>query len=168
MAGRPIVTYGDPVLREVSKPVEEITTEVKDLLADLKAALQKANGLGLSAVQLGVLLRIFIVDLSVVDITAEQKVFINPEIMETAGSSEFEEGCLSFPGIFQRLTRPERVKVKALDENGNEFVMEAEGVAARAILHENDHLEGVLFIDHFSALGRALADRKLKRLTKSV
>lgn len=168
MAVRPIVTYGDPVLREVSKPVEKLTTEVKDLLADLKATLHKANGLGLSAVQIGVPLRVFIVDLSAIDITAEPKVFINPEIIETAGSSEFEEGCLSFPGIFQRLSRPERVKVKALDENGNEFVMEAEGIAARAIQHENDHLDGVLFIDHFSALSRALADRKLKRLTKSV
>lgn len=168
MAVRPIVTYGDPVLREVSQPVEKMTTEVKDLLADLKATLHKANGLGLSAVQIGVPLRIFIVDLSAIDITAEPKVFINPEIIEASGASEFEEGCLSFPGIFQRLSRPERVKVKALDENGNEFVMEAEGIAARAIQHENDHLDGVLFIDHFSALSRALADRKLKRLTKSV
>jgi peptide deformylase len=168
MAKRPIVTYGDPVLREVSKPVDEITTEVKDLVAELKATLNDASGLGLSAVQIGVPLRVFIIDLSAVDITAEPKVFINPEILETDGESEFEEGCLSFPGVFQRLTRPERVKIKALDENGKEFVLEAEGVAARAIQHENDHLDGILFIDHFSALSRALADRKLKRLAKSV
>jgi len=166
MAIRPIVKYGDPVLREVSQPVESITTEVKQLLADLKAALHDAHGLGLSAVQIGVLLRVFIVDLSAVDITAETKIFINPEIIENSGSVEYEEGCLSFPGIYQRLTRPERVKIKALDENGKEFTMEAEGIAARAIQHENDHLDGVLFIDHFSSLSRALVDRKLKRLAK--
>ena len=166
MAVRPIVKYGDPVLREVSKPVEEITTEVKQLVADLKATLQEAHGLGLSAVQIGVLLRVFIVDLSAIDITADTKVFINPEIVENSGSTEYEEGCLSFPGIYQRLTRPERVKIKALDENGKEFTLEAEGIAARAIQHENDHLDGVLFIDHFSSLSRALVDRKLKRLAK--
>jgi peptide deformylase len=168
MAIRPIITYGDPVLRKVSKPVDKITTEVKNLLADMKATLRNAHGLGLSAVQVGVPLRVFIVDLSAIDITAEPKVFINPEILETSGSTEYEEGCLSFPGIYQPLTRPERVQIKALDENGKEFTWEADGVAARAIQHENDHLDGVLFIDHFSALSRALVDRKLKRLAKSV
>jgi peptide deformylase len=168
MAIRPIVTYGDPVLRDISKPADKITAEVKDLVADLKASLKQANGLGLSAVQIGVPLRVFIVDLSAIDLTAEAKVFINPEIIETSGSAEFEEGCLSFPGIYQRLIRPERIKVKALDENGQEFVMEAEGLADRAIQHENDHLDGVLFIDHFSSLSRALVDRKLKRLAKTV
>jgi peptide deformylase len=167
MAIRPIVKYGDPVLREISKPVGKISTEVKDLVADLKATLNDANGLGLSAVQIGVPLRVFIIELSAVDITAETMVFINPEITDTSAQIEFEEGCLSFPGIFQRLTRPERVEVKALDENGKEFVLQFEGLAARAVLHENDHLDGVLFIDHFSAIGRALVDRKLKRLAKS-
>lgn len=168
MAARPIVTYGDPVLRDISKPVEEITSKVKDLVADMKATLNKASGLGLSAVQIGVPLRVFIVDLSAVNIAAERRVYINPEIIETSGNLEFEEGCLSFPGIYQRLTRPERVKIKATDEDGNQFVQEADGIVARAILHEYDHLDGVLFIDHFSTLSRALVDRKLKRLAKSV
>lgn len=167
MAARPIVTYGDPILRQVSKPVDTISAEVKALVAEMKATLKEANGLGLSAVQVGVPLRMFIVDLSAVDITAETQVFINPEVIETSGEAEFEEGCLSFPGIYQRLTRPARVKIKALDENGKEFVMDADGLPARAILHENDHLDAVLFIDHFSALGRALVERKLKRLAKS-
>lgn len=166
MAIRPIVKYGDPVLREISQPVDSLTAEVKQLLADLKATLHEAHGLGLSAVQIGVPLRVFIVDLSAIDITADTKVFINPEIIENSGSMEYEEGCLSFPGIYQRLIRPERVKIKALDENGQEFIMEAVGVAARAIQHENDHLDGILFIDHFSSLSRALVDRKLKRLAK--
>jgi len=168
LAVKPIVKYGDPVLRDVSEPVETITSTVKDLVADLKATLKKAKGLGLSAVQVGVLLRAFIVDVSAIDITAETEVYINPEIIETSGSCEFEEGCLSFPGIYQTVTRPERVKIKALDENGKEFVQEADGIIARAILHEYDHLDGVLFIDHFSPLTRTLVDRKLKRLAKSV
>ena len=167
MAIRPIVKYGNPVLREVSKPVEEFTTEIKDLLTDMKETVKEASGLGLSAVQIGVLLRVFIIDLSAIDITADVKFFINPEIIDTSGDFEFEEGCLSFPGIFQRLTRPERVKVKATDENGQEFILEADGLTARAVLHEFDHLNGVLFIDHFSAISRALVDRKLKKLAKS-
>ncbi|MCK5579344.1 MAG: peptide deformylase [Planctomycetes bacterium] len=167
MAIRPIVKYGNPVLREVSRPVEKITTEINDLLADLKSTVKVANGLGLSAVQIGVPLRVFIIDLSAIDITADFKVFIDPEIIESSGMVEYEEGCLSFPGIFQRLSRPERVTVKASDENGQEFTMEAVGLTARAILHEYDHLDGVLFIDHFSAISKALLDRKLKKLAKS-
>jgi len=145
-----------------------MTSTVKDLVADLKATLKKAKGLGLSAVQIGVPLRVFIVDISAIDISAETKVYINPEIIETSGICEFEEGCLSFPGIYQDITRPEWVKIKALDENGKEFVQEADGIIARAIQHENDHLDGVLFIDHFSPLSRTLVDRKLKKLAKSV
>ncbi len=167
MAIRPIVKYGTPVLRNVAEPVSEVTPEIQELVADMKATIEDAHGLGLAAPQVGVALRIFIVDLSAVDVMAETQVFINPEIVETAGETEFEEGCLSFPGIYQRLTRPERVKVKALDENGKEFTLDVEGLAARAILHEYDHLEGVLFIDHFSTISRALVDRKLKRLVKS-
>jgi len=167
MAVMPIVKYGNPVLREVSKPVAQITPEVQQLVADMKETIKEANGLGLAAVQVGAPLRIFLVDLSAIDISSTIKVFINPEIIETVGTTEFEEGCLSFPGIYQRLTRPERVKVKAWDENGREFVIEADGIACRAILHEYDHLDGVLFIDHFSAVSRALVDRKLKRLSKS-
>ena len=167
MAIKPVVKYGTPILREKSKPVSEVTGEVKQLIADMMDTLKAANGLGLAAVQIGVLLRVFIVDLSAMDITAETQVFINPEILATAGTMEYEEGCLSFPGLYQRLTRPERVTIRAMDENGEVFEREYSGVAARAVLHEFDHLEGVLFIDHFSALSRALAERKLKKLAKS-
>ena len=167
MAIRPIVKYGDPVLRKVAEPVGEFTPEIKELVADMKATITDAHGLGLAAPQVGASLRIFIVDLSAVDFMAEPKVFINPEIIEAYGEAEYEEGCLSFPGIYQRLVRPERITVKAINENGEEFTMDIDGLAARAILHEFDHLEGILFIDHFSAISRALVDRKLKRLAKS-
>ena len=164
MAERRIVTYGDPVLREVSEPIEKIDQEIKDLVSDMADTLEKAKGLGLSAVQIGVLKRLFIVDLSAVDITETLRVFINPEIIATEGEQEMEEGCLSFPGIYQKLDRPAKVKVRATDLDGNEFELEAKGLAARAVLHEYDHLQGVLFIDHMSPLTRTLLKGRLRKL----
>lgn len=164
MAERPIVIYGDPVLREVSEPVETVNREIKDLVSDMVDTLKKAQGLGLAAVQIGVPKRIFIVDLSVADITEPLRVFINPEIIETDGEIEYEEGCLSFPGIYQKVERPARIKVRALDQDGNQFEHEADGIAARAILHEYDHLEGKLFIDHLSTISRSLLKGRLKKL----
>ncbi|UCD63076.1 MAG: peptide deformylase [Candidatus Zixiibacteriota bacterium] len=167
MAERPIVIYGDPVLREVSEEVDEINQEIKDLVSDLTDTLKKAKGLGLSAVQIGVLKRVFIIDLSAVDITEKLRVFINPEIIETGDPVEFEEGCLSFPGIYQKIERPARVKVRAKDLDGVTFTFEANGVAARAILHENDHLSGKLFIDYLSPMARSMLKGRLRKLSKA-
>ncbi len=167
MAERRIVTYGDPVLREVSKAVDVIDQQVKDLVSDLVDTLKKAKGLGLSAVQIGVLKRVFIIDLSAIDITETLRVFINPEIIETEDEVEMEEGCLSFPGIYQKIVRPAKVKVKATDLEGHEFVLEAGGLAARAVLHEYDHLEGVLYIERMTPLTRTLLRGRLKKLAKS-
>lgn len=167
MAEQPIVIYGDPVLREVSEEITEINQEVKDLVSDMTDTLKKAQGLGLSAVQIGILKRVFIIDLSAVDITESLKVFINPEIVETSGEVEFEEGCLSFPGLYQKITRTAYVKVKATGLDGKPFEMEMEGLAARAVLHEYDHLEGILFIDHLSPVNRALIKGRLKKLAKA-
>lgn len=164
MAEKPIVIYGDPVLREKAAPVENIDRETKILVSEMIAALKKANGLGLAAPQVGVSKCIFIVDLSPIDLTESVKVFINPEIVETSGEVVLEEGCLSFPGIYQKISRPEKVKVKATDVEGRNFEMEASGMLARAILHEYDHLEGKLFIDYFSPLSRALVQGKLKKM----
>jgi peptide deformylase len=164
---RRIVIYGEAVLREVSEAVDEINRQVKDLVSDMVDTLKKAKGLGLSAVQIGVLKRVFIVDLSVVDLTETLRVFINPEILETSGEAEMEEGCLSFPGIYQKIVRPAVVKVKATDLEGREFVLEAKGMAARAILHEYDHLEGKLYIERMTPLTRTLLKGRLKKLAKS-
>lgn len=164
MAVRPIVKYGDPVLREISLPVTEVDRETKSLVSDMVDTLKHAQGLGLAAVQVGVLKRIFIVDLSAIDINATLKVFINPEILETRGQVELEEGCLSFPGIYQRCTRPAWVRIKALDLDGRAYEMEADGMSARAILHEYDHLEGKLFIDYISPIARTLLRGRLKKL----
>ena len=168
MAAQPIVIYGYPVLREVSQPIENFDQKIKDLVSDMVDTLKKANGLGLSAVQIGVLKRIFIVDLSAVDINATLKVFINPEIIEKSEESvEMEEGCLSFPGIYQKISRSAKVKIKASDINGQEFTMEADGLLARAFLHEHNHLEGKLFIDFISPMARTMLRSKLKKLAQA-
>ena len=167
MAERPIVLYGDPVLREVSEPVEEINQEVKDLVSDMTDTLRKAKGLGLAASQVGSAKRLFIVDLSAIDINASLMVFINPEIVESDGAVEMEEGCLSFPDMYLKITRPERVKVRAYDMDGNQFEMEADGMTARAILHEYDHTRGKLYIDHLTPLARTLIKGRLKKLAKA-
>ena len=167
MAVKPIVYYGDPVLREKAEAIDEIDRETKDLVADLIATLKDAGGLGLAAPQIGVSKRIFIIDLTSIDITESIKVFINPKITTTSDEEVvLEEGCLSFPGIFQRIQRPERVKVTATDLEGKEFTLEATGMLARAIQHENDHLDGILYIDHFTPLSRALVKGKLNKLKK--
>lgn len=165
MARRPIVIYGDPVLREKAEPVKEINREVQELVADMIATIQDANGLGLAAPQVGVSKRIFIADLSAIDLDESLRVFINPEILESTGEVVLEEGCLSFPGIYQKISRPEKVKIRATDLDGNLFEMEATGMMARAILHESDHLEGKLFIDYLSTISRALMKGKLKKLS---
>jgi peptide deformylase len=164
VAVRPIVIYGEPVLREKAKPVEKFDQEVKDLVADMIATLKDANGLGLAAPQVGVSRRIFITDLSSLELTESMRVFINPEIVETSGEVILEEGCLSFPGLYQKISRPEQIKIKALDVEGHEFELNVSGMLARAILHEYDHLDGILFIDHLSSLSRALIKGKLRKL----
>ncbi len=167
MSERRIVIYGEAVLREVSEAVDEINQQVKDLVSNMVDTLKKAKGLGLSAVQIGVLKRVFVVDLTAVDLTETLRVFVNPEILETSGEAEMEEGCLSFPGIYQKIVRPAVVKVKATDLEGREFLLEAKGMAARAILHEYDHLEGKLYIDRMTPLTRTLLKGRLRKLAKS-
>jgi peptide deformylase len=164
VAERPIVIYGDPVLREVSHPVEEINQEVKDLVSQMVDTLRRAKGLGLAASQVGVPLRLFILDLSAIDIDETLRVFINPEIVATDGECDMEEGCLSFPEMYLRITRPERVTVRATDLDGNRFEMTVDGVTARAIQHEYDHTQGTLFIDHLSPLARMMLKGRLRKL----
>jgi peptide deformylase len=164
VATRPIVTYGDPVLREKTHPVEDINQDVKDLVADMIATLKQAEGLGLAAPQVGESKRIFITDLSALDLSEKMRVYINPEILETSGEIVLEEGCLSFPGIYQNISRPEKIKIRAMGIDGRQFELEISGMLARVVLHENDHLEGKLFIDYLSPISRTLLKGKLKKL----
>jgi len=167
VAVKPIVIYGDPVLRRKADEIAEIDRETKILVDDLIATLKNAGGLGLAAPQIGVSKKVFIIDLSSIDLTESVKVFINPRIIYSSENEVvIEEGCLSFPGIFQRIQRPEKVKVTTTGLDGKEFTLEVSGMLARTIQHENDHLNGVLFIDHFSPLTRALVKGKLNKLKK--
>lgn len=145
MALRIIRTYGDDLLRKKSRPVDEVTERIRILIKDMIETMRSENGVGLAAAQVGILKRIFIVD--ILDGNGI-RVFINPEILEKQGTQKDIEGCLSIPGTQEEVERPNKIKVKALNENGEEFIIEADGFLARAICHENDHLDGVLFVDH--------------------
>ncbi|ADL51617.1 peptide deformylase [Clostridium cellulovorans] len=142
MAIRNIRTVGDAVLRKNSKNVEVIDDRTKVLIQDMIDTMYDADGVGLAAPQVGILKKIFVIDIGEGPI-----VFINPEILETEGSYVDSEGCLSIPGESAEVERPYKVKVKALNENGEEFILEGEELLARAICHENDHLYGTLYID---------------------
>ena len=145
MALRNLVLEGDPLLRKTSRPVDEITPRIIKLLDDMADTMYYGGrGIGIAAPQVGVLRRVFIVDVGDEHGLIE---FINPEILEASGSQTDNEGCLSVPGKTCEGERPSHIKVKALDRNGNEFVLEADDLLARCICHENDHLNGILFID---------------------
>lgn len=142
MALRNIRKYGDDILRKKCREVDEIDKRLLTLIEDMKETMEDADGVGLAAPQVGILKRLF-----VIDIGEGTLVFINPEIIETSGSQTDEEGCLSLPGELKEVVRPNYVKARALNEKGEEFEIEAEELLARAILHEYDHLNGTLFID---------------------
>ncbi|SHJ55758.1 peptide deformylase [Clostridium cavendishii DSM 21758] len=145
MALRTIRRYGDDLLRKKSRVVDDINDRIRVLIKDMIETMYEYSGVGLAAPQVGILKRIFVVD--ILDGNGV-RVFINPEIIEKSGSNRATEGCLSIPGTQDEVERPTKIKVKALNENGEEFVLEAEDFLARAICHENDHLDGILFVDH--------------------
>jgi len=145
MAVRNIREDGDEILRKKSRDVEVIDDKVRELLDDMVDTMYKFNGVGLSAVQVGILKRLVVIDLY--DEKGPIKL-VNPVIIKTKGEQEVEEGCLSFPNQYARLIRPEEVVAEALDENGKKVKIKAKGLLAQAICHELDHLDGVLFIDH--------------------
>ena len=145
MAIRQIAKIGEPVLRKKAKVVTKFDEKLVELLEDMADTMYKADGVGIAAPQVGILKRMFLVDIGDEN---GLMVFINPEILEVAGSQCGDEGCLSVPGESHEVERPNYVKVKALNEKGEEFILEGEELLARAILHENDHLDGILYIDH--------------------
>ena len=160
---REIVKYGDPVLHGPAEPVEEIDDSIRNLLADMVQTMYAAPGVGLAAPQIGVPLRVIVIDLSVGEDPSQMIQLINPEFLERDGQQSEEEGCLSVPGYGGTPARPARVKVKGLDPEGNERVYEATELLARAFCHELDHLDGLLFVDRLSPLKRDLMKRRLKK-----
>jgi len=164
MALLPIKIFGESILREKAVPITNLDGKLADFLQDMTLTMRTANGLGLAANQVGKAIRAFTVDLSHFDVTEEPKVFINPVIMETGGVISGEEGCLSFPGLFQVIERPEKVTIKSISLDGREYFYEAQGLLARVILHEIDHLDGILFIDKLGAAQRKLIKGKLEKI----
>lgn len=165
----PIVVYGDPVLKKRAEDIEEGSLDVKTLAADMFETMYGASGVGLAAPQIGKSIRMFVIDGEPMDEALKdfKKVFINPEILEEDGEEwAFEEGCLSIPGIRADVFRPEKLRIRYYDEDWKEHEETFEGVAARIIQHEYDHIEGVLFTDHLSGLKKRLLKSKLQNISK--
>src|SRR6185436_12384058 len=163
MAIRSILHYPDKRLRIRAEPVAAVTPDVVALIEDMKETMYAAPGCGLAAPQIGVSLRLFIVDTAGEDEPSDLRVFINPEIVVRDGKAIWEEGCLSFPGVHEEIERAAKVTVRATNERGEVVELEAEGLLGVAVQHENDHLDGVLMIDHMGTLRRRLALRKLQK-----
>jgi peptide deformylase len=158
MSLRSLHLLGSPVLRQHSAEVKTVDEEIRRLVADLFETMDAARGVGLAANQVGVSRRV-----AVVDADGDRFVMIDPTIVETEGSSTAEEGCLSIPDIYGDVTRPERVIIEALDQDGTRYRKEATGLKARAIQHEIDHLDGILFLDHLSLLKRGMLLARWRR-----
>jgi peptide deformylase len=179
----PLVIAPNPLLKQVSKPVEKIDAALQQFMRDMVNTMYAEGGIGLAAVQVGVLKRVLVID---VDYEPEEhhhhdhgscggihvkntnpRFFVNPEIIESSAAiSSYNEGCLSFPGARSEVKRPQKVKVKYLDFDGKESVEEMEGILAICIQHEMDHLNGITFVDHISKLKREMILNKMKKLHK--
>ena len=161
--------YGDKTLKMVAEPVKEITPEIKEFIQNLTHTMYVKDGIGLAAPQVGVSQRIFVIDPFWHNESKKKNpiVFINPKFIEFEGEETEEEGCLSLPDIFEKISRAERVVITALDENFKKITLEAEGMLARVLQHEYDHLEGILFVEKASKLRQVFVKKKLRDLAKS-
>lgn len=164
-----IVHYPERVLLETGVPVgdDEFNTELAGFVDEMFTTMYDAQGVGLAAPQVGVSKRIFVMDTPIDDGGSEKHVLINPEILAVEGEQLGDEGCLSFPGLYQSVKREMRVVVRAQDVKGKRFELDLKELAARCVLHETDHCDGIVFLDRMSPLKRQLAKRKIKRLQKT-
>jgi len=162
----PVRIYGDPVLREKADPVAAVDDSLRALIADMRETMKAYNGVGLAANQVGVARRVLVVDVPVDEGQRACYAIVNPVIVSRSGSETGEEGCLSIPGILDDVTRAFRVRVHGLDEWGTPIEIEAEDYLARALQHEVDHLDGVLFVDRLSLLKRQFLRRALDALAR--
>lgn len=161
MALLPILRYPDNRLHKKAERIREVTPEIRQLAADMAETMYEAPGIGLAATQVDRHIRLIVVDVS--EDQSELLTFINPEIIEKSGECVGEEGCLSVPGIYETVMRAERIKVKALDLDGKEFQMEADGLLAVCIQHEIDHLQGKVFVEYLSNLKQTRIKSKLAK-----
>lgn len=156
-----IIHYPDPRLHTVAKPVTEVNDDIRKLVADMAETMYAAPGIGLAATQVDVHQQVIVIDTS--ETRTDLRVFINPKILAAEGSAVHEEGCLSVPGIYDKVTRAERVTVEALDADGQSFTLEADGLLAVCIQHEIDHLKGRVFVEYLSRLKQSRIKNKLKK-----
>jgi peptide deformylase len=161
MAALTILEYPDPRLRKIAAPVESFTREIQELVRDMADTMYAAPGIGLAATQVDVHKRVIVMDVS--EARDELRVFINPEILAAEGEAEAEEGCLSVPGYYDKVTRAARVRVRARDAHGASFELDAEGMLAVCIQHEMEHLLGKVFVDHLSPLKQARLAARLRK-----
>ena len=167
MSIRPILKYGDQPLHEPAKPVAALTADVDRLIGDMVETMYAAPGIGLAAPQIGIALRIFVVDLTLGHDPAGLIVMVNPEFVEREGMQLEEEGCLSVPGFNATVVRPARALVRGLDRSGSPQEREATGLLARAFQHEMDHLDGTLFVDRLRGIKRDLIVRRIRKLSRA-
>ena len=169
MTIRKILTEPDPFLRQKSTKVEIVDDKIRSLMDDMLETMYAAPGIGLAAIQIGVPKRVIVIDLARDGEKKTPLYFINPEIITNSNNdATYEEGCLSVPGQFAEISRPDKCKVKFLDYNGEKKILETEGLLATCIQHEMDHLEGILFIDYLSKLKKNMIIKKLSKNKKSL
>ena len=165
MTIKPLIILPDPLLRQVSAPVERVDAELEQFIDDMLETMYEAPGIGLAAIQVGVPRRLLVIDLAKEGEEPAPLVFINPEILKSSDDrSVYEEGCLSIPDYYAEVERPAAITVKSIGRDGKEQMTEADGLLATCLQHEIDHLNGVLFIDHISRLKREMV---IKRFTKA-
>jgi peptide deformylase len=161
MSLREIITYPHPLLRKKSQPVEAVTEDVRRLIDDMAETMYTQRGIGLAAVQIGIHRRVI-----TVDVGEGLLALINPEVVERSGETQMEEGCLCLPGVIVEVTRSEKITVRGSNEKGEEITLPAEGLLARALQHELDHLDGILIVDKVSRLKRELLTSRLRKEAK--
>ncbi|MGO4438699.1 peptide deformylase [Rhizobium sp. RAF56] len=168
MTIKPLIILPDPLLRQVSAPIERVDDDARRLADDMLETMYDAPGIGLAAVQIGVPRRMLVIDVSREGEEKTPLVFINPEVIASSDDrSVYEEGCLSIPDYYAEVERPATVKVKYLDRDGKEHLVDADGLLATCLQHEIDHLNGVLFIDHISRLKREMVVKKFTKAAKT-
>jgi peptide deformylase len=168
MALREILVVPNPLLKQVSAPVEAVDDELRALMDDMLETMYAAPGIGLAAIQIGVPKRVIVMDLARPEEEKQPRYFVNPEILwASEDTAPYEEGCLSIPEVYEEVERPARVRIRYLNYHGEQVEEDAEGLFAVCIQHEMDHLNGVLFIDHLSRLKREQAIRKVKKQAKA-
>ncbi|MHB0951125.1 MAG: peptide deformylase [Allorhizobium sp.] len=168
MTIKPLIILPDPILRQVSNPVERVDSDIRKLAEDMLETMYDAPGIGLAAIQVGVPRRLLVIDVAREGEEKQPLVFINPEIVTSSDErSVYEEGCLSIPDYYAEVERPATVTVRSIDREGKEQLTEAEGLLATCLQHEIDHLNGVLFIDHISRLKREMVIKKFTKAAKA-